>query len=198
MRTNVVLDESLVAKAKALTGIKTTRAVIDEALRVLTQLREQSQVRDLRGRIHWEGDLAMLHESSSTAYGVTPEALAPHLVIEPQLYARVAQAADEHKIDIDRLLTEAIRRYLWELDRRRISEESLAYQQRHAELEAQYLGQYIAMCDRQVVDHDTDVIVLRQRVRLRFGRKPVMITLVEEVAARPPVRHGFRTETVQP
>jgi len=198
MRTNVVLDESLVEKAKALTGIKTTRAVIDEALRVLTQLREQSQVRDLRGRLHWEGDLAMLRESSSTAYGVTPEALAPHLVIEPQLYARVAQTADEHKIDIDRLLTEAIRRYLWELDRRRISEESLAYQQRHAELEAQYLGQYIAMCDGQVVDHGTDVIALRQRVRLRFGRKPVMITLVEEVAARPLVRHGFRTETVQP
>ena len=36
MRTNVVLDESLVEKAKALTGIKTTRAVIDEALRLLT------------------------------------------------------------------------------------------------------------------------------------------------------------------
>jgi Arc/MetJ family transcription regulator len=35
MRTNVVLDEALVEKAKALTGIKTTRAVIDEALRVL-------------------------------------------------------------------------------------------------------------------------------------------------------------------
>ncbi len=47
MRTNVVLDESLVEKAKALTGIKTTRAVVDEALRVLIQLREQSQVRDL-------------------------------------------------------------------------------------------------------------------------------------------------------
>jgi Arc/MetJ family transcription regulator len=198
MRTNVVLDESLVEKAKALTGIKTTRAVIDEALRVLTQLREQSQVRDLRGRLHWEGDLAMLRESSSTAYDVTPEASAPRLVIEPQLYTRVAQAAEEHKIDIDRLLTEAIRRYLWELDRRKISEESLTYQQRHAELKAQYLGQYIAMCDGQVVDHDTDVVALRQRVRLRFGRKPVMITRVEEIAERPLARHGFRTETVQP
>ena len=50
MRTNVVLDESLVEKAKALTGIKTTRVVLDEALRLLTQLREQGQVRDLRGQ----------------------------------------------------------------------------------------------------------------------------------------------------
>jgi Arc/MetJ family transcription regulator len=198
MRTNVVLDESLVEKAKSLTGIKTTRAVIDEALRVLTQLREQSQVRDLRGRLHWEDDLAMLRESSSTAFDVTPEALAPRLVIEPQLYDRVAQAANEHKIGMDRLLTEAIRRYLWELDRKKISEESLTYQRRHAELKAHYLGEYIAMCDGQVVDHDPNVAVLRQRVHQRLGRKPVMITLVEEVAERPLVRHGFRTETVQP
>ena len=84
------------------------------------------------------------------------------------------------------------------MDRRRISEESLTYRQRHVELKAHYLGQYIAMCDGQIMDHDTDVIVLRQRVRLRFGRKPVMITRVEEVAERPLVRHGFRTEPVQP
>ena len=86
----------------------------------------------------------------------------------------------------------------WELDRRKISEESQIYQQRHTELKAQYLGQYIAMCDGQVVDHDMDVTILRQRVRQRFGRKPVMITLVEEGAERPLVRHGFRLEPAKP
>jgi hypothetical protein len=35
---------------------------------------------------------------------------------------------------------------------------------------------------------------LRQRVRQRFGRKPVMITLVEDVPERGLIRHGFRTE----
>jgi Arc/MetJ family transcription regulator len=198
MRTNVVLDESLVEKAKALTGIKTTRAVIDEALRVLIQLREQNQVRDLRGRIPWEGDLALLREARVGAYDVSSAGRAPHLVIEPQLYSRIEQAADEHKIGVDRILTDAIRRYLWELDRRKISEESQIYQQRHAELKAQYLGQYIAMSDGQVVDHDVDITVLRQRVRQRFGRKPVMIALVEEVAERTLVRHGFRQETAGP
>ena len=118
---------------------------------------------------------------------------APHLVIEPQLFSRVEQAADEHKIGMDRILTDALRRYLWELDRRKISEESQVYQQRHAELKAQYLGQYIAMHNGQVVDHDMDVTVLRQRVRQRFGRRPVMVTLVEEVAERPIIRRGFHS-----
>jgi Arc/MetJ family transcription regulator len=73
MRTNVILDETLVQQAKALTGIKTTRAVIDEALRLLIQLREQSQVRELRGKLLWEGDLAMLREIRSVEYTVTAQ-----------------------------------------------------------------------------------------------------------------------------
>ena len=80
MRTNVVLDETLVEKAKALTGIKTTRAVIDEALRLLVQLREQGQVRDLRGRLHWEGDLAALRESRSVRCDATDEGPGAHVV----------------------------------------------------------------------------------------------------------------------
>jgi Arc/MetJ family transcription regulator len=65
MRTNVVLDETLVEEAKALTGLKTTRAVIDEALRVLIQLRRQAEVADLFGQLRWEGDLNAMREGRS-------------------------------------------------------------------------------------------------------------------------------------
>jgi Arc/MetJ family transcription regulator len=63
MRTNVVLDEALVEQAKALTGLKTTRAVIDEALRLLIQLRRQGEVAELFGQLHWEGDLDAMREA---------------------------------------------------------------------------------------------------------------------------------------
>jgi Arc/MetJ family transcription regulator len=63
MRTNVVLDEDLIERAKRLTGIKTKRGVIQEALRTLIQLREQAEVRALRGKLHWEGNLAQQRES---------------------------------------------------------------------------------------------------------------------------------------
>lgn len=198
MRTNVVLDESLVEKAKALTGIKTTRAVIDEALRVLIQRRAQNQVRDLRGQMPWEDDLAVLREACVGAYDVSSAGAAPHLIIEPQLYSRVEQAADEHTIGIDRILTDALRRYLWILDRRKISEESQVFQQHHVEMKAQYLGQYIAMHDGQVVDHDSDSVALRQRVRQQFRHTPVMIIRVEEDTERPVTRHGFRMGAAQP
>ena len=57
MRTNIVLDEELIDRARALTGIRTKREVIHEALRTLIQLRQQAAVRDLRGKLRWEGDL---------------------------------------------------------------------------------------------------------------------------------------------
>ena len=63
MRTNIVLDTELIERAKRLTGIKTKRAVIQEALRVLVQLREQESLRMLRGKLRWEGDLVGARES---------------------------------------------------------------------------------------------------------------------------------------
>lgn len=63
MRTNIVLDDDLVERARQLTGIKTKRALIHEALRTLIRLREQAEVRALRGKLRWEGDLARLRET---------------------------------------------------------------------------------------------------------------------------------------
>ncbi|MDP3449584.1 MAG: type II toxin-antitoxin system VapB family antitoxin [Anaerolineaceae bacterium] len=57
MRTNIELDDLLVAKAQKLTGIKTKREVIDTALQTLVRLKEQSSLKSLRGKLNWEGDL---------------------------------------------------------------------------------------------------------------------------------------------
>ena len=57
MRTNIVLDDKLVERAQKLTGIKTKREVIHEALRTLILLREQGNIRTVRGKLKWEGDL---------------------------------------------------------------------------------------------------------------------------------------------
>jgi Arc/MetJ family transcription regulator len=63
MRTNIVLDDKLIARAKKLTGIKTKREVVHEALRLLILLNEQAEVRSLRGKFTWEGNLADQRQS---------------------------------------------------------------------------------------------------------------------------------------
>ena len=57
VRTNIVIDDELMERAKELTGLPTKRAVVDEALRTLVRLGEQGEVRSLRGALAWEGDL---------------------------------------------------------------------------------------------------------------------------------------------
>jgi len=62
MRTNVVIDDELMAAALESTGLKTKRAVIEEALRTLVQMKAQEKTRSLRGKLQWEGNLSELRE----------------------------------------------------------------------------------------------------------------------------------------
>lgn len=62
MRTNVVIDDELMSEAQRLSGIQTKRQVVEEALRLLIQMYEQSQVRELRGQLTWNGNLAEMRE----------------------------------------------------------------------------------------------------------------------------------------
>ena len=62
-RTNIVLDESLVGKAKHLTGLRTMREVVDHALRELVRHHRQRDILKLRGRVSWAGDLSRMRRS---------------------------------------------------------------------------------------------------------------------------------------
>jgi Arc/MetJ family transcription regulator len=53
MHTNLVLDDELVAEARKLTGIRTKRALVEEALRVLIATRKRKSLLDLEGRVEF-------------------------------------------------------------------------------------------------------------------------------------------------
>lgn len=63
MRTTIVLDDKLVDRAQKLTGIKTKRELVNEALRTLIRLHEQAEIRSLRGKLNWEGNLSELRQA---------------------------------------------------------------------------------------------------------------------------------------
>ncbi|NOQ41124.1 MAG: type II toxin-antitoxin system VapB family antitoxin [Desulfuromusa sp.] len=57
MRTNIVVDDDLMAEAMKLCDIKTKKGVVDQALNLLVQVKKQEKIRLLRGKLCWEGDL---------------------------------------------------------------------------------------------------------------------------------------------
>lgn len=57
MRTNVVIDDSLMESALKASGVKTKKDAIEEGLRLLVQLKGQEKIRKFRGKLKWTGNL---------------------------------------------------------------------------------------------------------------------------------------------
>ena len=57
MRTNIEIDDKLMKDALRYTGAKTKREAVELGLRTLVQLGKQVEVRKMRGKLQWEGDL---------------------------------------------------------------------------------------------------------------------------------------------
>lgn len=62
MFTSLELDEKLFNEAWSLSGNRTKKGLVEEALRLFVRLHEQAQVRSLRGKLVWQGDLDEIRE----------------------------------------------------------------------------------------------------------------------------------------
>ncbi|MDZ4730364.1 MAG: type II toxin-antitoxin system VapB family antitoxin [Xanthomonadales bacterium] len=57
MRTNIVIDDQLMADALKVTGLTTKREAVERGLQLLVRQNQQQAIRQLRGKLKWEGDL---------------------------------------------------------------------------------------------------------------------------------------------
>ena len=57
MRTNIVIDDAIMKEAMMLSKIKTKKAVVEAGLKLLVQIKKQEQIKSLRGKLKWDGDL---------------------------------------------------------------------------------------------------------------------------------------------
>jgi Arc/MetJ family transcription regulator len=52
-----VIDDELIKEAMALGNIKTKKEAVEAGLRLFVKIKRQEQLRSLRGKLKWEGDL---------------------------------------------------------------------------------------------------------------------------------------------
>lgn len=57
MRTNIIIDDALMTEALEVCGYKTKRETVEQALKLLIKLKNQSVIRNFRGKLSWDGDL---------------------------------------------------------------------------------------------------------------------------------------------
>jgi Arc/MetJ family transcription regulator len=57
MRTNIDIDDELMAEAMRKSGSPTKKAAVEAGLRLLLDVHGQTAIRKLRGKVQWQGNL---------------------------------------------------------------------------------------------------------------------------------------------
>jgi Arc/MetJ family transcription regulator len=65
VRTNIEIDDALMAEAQKLSGHITKKQTVEEALRLMIRLRRQKDVAAAFGKYPWRGNLARSREGRS-------------------------------------------------------------------------------------------------------------------------------------
>lgn len=65
MRTNIVIDDTLMTEAMEASGAQTKREAVEMGLRSLLKLSRQGQLRSLRGKLAWQGDLDAMRRDAA-------------------------------------------------------------------------------------------------------------------------------------
>jgi Arc/MetJ family transcription regulator len=62
MRTNIVIDDTLMHDARQISGFHTKRETIESALKLMIKVKSQSFIKKYRGKLKWQGDLESMRK----------------------------------------------------------------------------------------------------------------------------------------
>ncbi len=102
------------------------------------------------------------------------------IVLRPELRERLEKEAQADSKSLDELVNEALEEYVHARQRAKLDKEIAAYEAMHPELKEKYLGQWVAVHERKLVDHDEDLSALYWRIEDRYGSTAVLIRQVKE------------------
>jgi len=60
MRTNIIIDDTLMADVLKATGVKSKREAVELGLKTLLLLKQQEGIKAFKGKLKWEGDLEQM------------------------------------------------------------------------------------------------------------------------------------------
>ena len=64
MRTNIEIDDKLMADALKATGLRTKKEAVELGLKTLIKLKKQEGIKQFRGKLEWSGNLDEMRSAS--------------------------------------------------------------------------------------------------------------------------------------
>lgn len=120
------------------------------------------------------------------------------ITLKPDVAEEITQLTAETQDSVEDLVNKAVRAYLSHMRREKIRTEAEAFERQRASLLATYRGEYVAMHQGQVIDHDPDLRTLHLRVFAQLGHAPVLLKQVTQEPAREIVFRSPHFERAQP
>lgn len=110
--------------------------------------------------------------------------------LKPDLAEQIAHLAEGSQTSTEAFVDKALRTYVAQFRREKIRVETKAFKQQYDILLTKYPGQYVAIHNGQVIDHDKDLRTLHLRVFDRLRHTPV---LLKQVTKKPERELIFRS-----
>lgn len=108
------------------------------------------------------------------------------VAVPEDLYRRVARVASTTHRDVVDVILETITAALTPFpvnpQRGAMDAEIVAYEAMHGELVEQFLGQYVAIYQGELIDRDVDPVILHQRLEEHYPGKIVLCRKVQKEA----------------
>ena len=116
------------------------------------------------------------------------------VTLKPDIAEQIDRLAGETQTSAEVFVDRALRSYLAQFDREKIRAEMKAFEQLRGTLLAQYRGEYVAIHEGQVIDHDPHLRTLHLRVFARLGHTVVLLKRVTDEPERELVFRSPRFE----
>jgi hypothetical protein len=101
------------------------------------------------------------------------------IVLGEPLASQIREAAETQGVAVEEVIEAAWRQYRFQAQRAKIDAEVQWWRAAAPELRAHYAGEFVAVHNRQVVDHDRNEETLRRRIRTKYGKTAILVTPAE-------------------
>ncbi|MEZ4862658.1 MAG: DUF5678 domain-containing protein [Caldilineaceae bacterium] len=98
------------------------------------------------------------------------------------LVEQLQQVASAEDMSAEELLDKAVIEFLEKVAVQKLQDETAAFEKMHAQLVEKYLGEYVAVHNGIIVDHDAEARTLYLRIRAKLGQMPILLRQVTEDA----------------
>ena len=101
------------------------------------------------------------------------------IIFNEPLASEIRRAAETEGVPAEELIEAALHQYRFQAQRKKIDAELAWWRGQTSAVRDRYRGEFVAVHQQSVIDHDRDESVLRQRVRSKYGKTAILLAPAE-------------------